>query len=100
MKKKEDISLFKNLSEGIIEVSSECSEELMKAVSFFNNGNFKKVREISTRIVSDSEFSEYDQKAAKELLSRTGIDPVLLYISLFGILFFIFIGIWSWVQSH
>lgn len=100
MARKSQISLFTTISEGCLKVPDNCSSDVESAVNCFNKGNFAECRKLCSQINASSDFSKEDKAFAKELLDRTGTDPVILYIALSSVLLLIFIILWSWTKSH
>ena len=79
--------------EGKLPVHKDLSVQGKKIVESFNQGNFKKSRSLAKNLLKQKSISKIDEKAARDILARTGNDLVILYLSLalFLILVFIFL---------
>ncbi|MGM0597876.1 MAG: hypothetical protein ACQES9_12650 [Myxococcota bacterium] len=81
--------------EGKLPISRELSSEGKQMVRFFNQGNFKKSRYLANKKLKQNRISKEDKKVAKDILTRTGNDLVILYLSLVLFLILVFIFFWS-----
>jgi DNA polymerase III delta prime subunit len=81
--------------EGKLPISKELSPEAKKMIENFNQGNFKKSRYLAKKQLKLKSAAKQDEKAAKDILARTGNDLVILYLSLTLFLLLVFIFFWA-----
>ena len=84
--------------DGYLDVPEDVSEKCKQAAEAFNFGNFKKARELSLELQNSS--NETEKNIALEILNRTGVDNVVLYIALISIVVLVFIFAWAVNISH